>query len=73
MKNRSTHKPSGRLCHTATLSARSAGAMQYARLLPAWFRCFLADDTKACEMFKGGESCPVCKESGWDEIFAANY
>lgn len=61
------------MSHTATLSARSAGTVQYARLLPAWFRCFLADDQKACEMFKGGETCAVCKESGWEKIFVANY
>ena len=59
--------------HVATLSARAAGTEQYARLLPAWFRCFLADDTKACDMFKGGEACPVCKESGWEQIFSKNY
>lgn len=59
--------------HVQTVtSPRAAGNQQYARLLAAWFRCFLADDTAACEMFQGGEDCPVCQESGWDRIFANN-
>jgi hypothetical protein len=49
-----------------------AGTKQYMRLYTAWFRCFLADDSAACNMFKGGAECPVCKESGWAEIFAKN-
>jgi hypothetical protein len=61
------------MTHTATVSGRSAGSQQYARLLSAWFRCFLADDIAACAMFEGGESCPLCQESGWDNIFSANY
>ncbi len=58
--------------HTAHIGG-SAGCDQYARLLSAWFRCFLADDADACAMFKGGENCPVCQEPGWDNIFVANY
>jgi len=50
-----------------------AGTKQYMRLYTAWFRCFLADDSKACALFAGGASCPVCKEQGWAEIFAKNY
>jgi hypothetical protein len=61
------------MSHVATLSASSAGSRQYARLLTGWFRCFLADDSAACEMFKGGDACPICEESGWDNVFAANY
>lgn len=61
------------MSHTATLSARSAGTQQYARLLSAWFRCFLADDGTACALFMGGADCPLCNEPGWDEIFAKNY
>ena len=61
------------MSHTATLSPSSAGSQQYARLLTGWFRCFLADDSAACEMFAGGDACPLCQESGWDNIFAANY
>jgi hypothetical protein len=48
------------------------GTKQYQRLYTAWFRCFLADDSVACAMFKGGAACPVCKEMGWAEIFAKN-
>jgi hypothetical protein len=61
------------MSHIATLSGTSAGSKQYARLLSAWFRCFLADDTQACAMFKGGENCPVCQEPGWDLIYSRNY
>jgi hypothetical protein len=60
--------------HISTIINPSApGSIQYARLLSAWFRCFLADDTDACAMFKGGADCPVCKEPGWAEIFTNNY
>jgi hypothetical protein len=48
------------------------GTKQYQRLYTGWFRCFLADDSAACNMFKGGAECPVCKEMGWAEIFAKN-
>ena len=61
---------------TATLlgfTLGDRGTRQYMRLYSAWFRCFLADDGNACAMFKGGESCPVCRESGWSEIFSKNY
>jgi hypothetical protein len=58
---------------TATLGGfilGDPGTKQYMRLYTAWFRCFLADDSVACDMFKGGMSCPVCKDQGWAEIFA---
>jgi hypothetical protein len=61
------------MTHTATVSGASAGSRQYARLLSGWFRCFLADDSAACEMFAGGDACPLCQESGWDDIFSKNY
>lgn len=61
------------MTHTATVSGASAGSQQYARLLSAWFRCFLADDSAACAMFEGGDACPLCQESGWDNIFSKNY
>lgn len=53
--------------------ARDPGTMQYRRLYTGWFRCFLGDDSNACSMFMGGDSCPVCNESGWASIFAKNY
>jgi hypothetical protein len=59
--------------HVSTTLREGEGSDQYLRLNAAWFRCFLADDTEACALFMGGESCPVCQESGWDEIFAKNY
>jgi hypothetical protein len=59
--------------HVATTLFEGTGIDQYKRLYSAWFRCFLADDSAACAMFKGGAECPVCKERGWDEIFANNY
>jgi hypothetical protein len=49
------------------------GTKQYMRLYSAWFRCFLANDQGACALFKGGMSCPLCKEMGWAEIYAKNY
>ena len=49
------------------------GTKQYMRLYSAWFRCFLSDDANACAMFMGGESCPVCGDTGWAEIYANNY
>jgi hypothetical protein len=61
---------------TATLlgfSLGDPGTRQYMRLYTAWFRCFLADDGNACAMFKGGTSCPLCREPGWAAIFANNY
>jgi hypothetical protein len=48
------------------------GTKQYQRLYTGWFRCFLADDSGACAMFKGGTSCPVCNDQGWAEIFSKN-
>lgn len=30
------------------------GTIQYARLLTAWFRCFLSEDGSACALFQGG-------------------
>jgi hypothetical protein len=59
--------------HVSTTLLEGEGIDQYKRLYSAWFRCFLADDMNACAMFKGGADCPVCKEPGWEEIFANNY
>jgi hypothetical protein len=59
--------------HVATTLGGGTGMDQYTRLYSAWFRCFLADDQNACALFKGGMSCPVCKEKNWAEIFAQNY
>jgi hypothetical protein len=59
--------------HVSTTLLEGEGIEQYKRLFSAWFRCFLADDDVACALFKGAADCPVCKESGWDEIFAKNY
>ena len=59
--------------HVSTTLQEGEGSDQYLRLYTAWFRCFLADDQNACAMFKGGRECPVCKEEGWEEIFANNY
>lgn len=59
--------------HVATTLREGEGSEQYKRLYSAWFRCFLADDGDACELFRGGSDCKVCKEPGWEEIFANNY
>lgn len=49
------------------------GNAQYIRLNTAWFRCFLADDETACQLFKGGDDCSVCNEPGWARIEMHNY
>jgi hypothetical protein len=59
--------------HVSTTLFEGEGIDQYKRLYTAWFRCFLADDEDACSLFMGGADCPVCMESGWDDIFAKNY
>lgn len=59
--------------HISTTLAGGTGSDQYARLYSAWMRCFLADDDAACALFRGGESCPICQEPGWAEIYAHNY
>jgi len=53
---------------------RDAGTMQMQRFYAAWFRCFLADDSKACAMFEGGapDSCGVCKDQGWAVLASKN-
>jgi hypothetical protein len=49
------------------------GSIQYMRLYSAWFRCFLADDQGACDLFEGGASCQVCGDPGWAEIYTKNF
>ncbi|HKU37141.1 MAG TPA: hypothetical protein VJR89_03320 [Polyangiales bacterium] len=43
---------------------RNPGTLQMQRLYAAWFRCFLADDAVACNLFRGPTpaDCGVCKE-----------
>ncbi len=41
---------------------------QYLRLHAAWYRCFLADDSNACALFRGGENCEICDNKNWKEI-----
>jgi hypothetical protein len=48
------------------------GTIQMMRLYAAWFRCFLADDGAACDMFRGGASCGVCGDTGWAEVLTKN-
>jgi hypothetical protein len=54
--------------------SRDAGTMQMQRLYAAWFRCFLADDTKACALFEGGtpSGCGICKDQGWAVLASKN-
>jgi hypothetical protein len=52
--------------------ANDPGTLQMMRLYTAWFRCFLADDSAACDLFSGGSSCGVCGDEGWAEIVTAN-
>jgi hypothetical protein len=52
--------------------ANDPGTLQMMRLYTAWFRCFLADDAAACDLFSGGSSCGVCGDEGWAEVVTAN-
>ncbi|MET0389797.1 MAG: hypothetical protein ABW321_27740 [Polyangiales bacterium] len=42
---------------------RNAGSLANQRLYAAWFRCYLADDSVACDVFRGAtpDDCGVCK------------
>jgi hypothetical protein len=47
-------------------SQNPQGTLQFVRLLTAWYRCYLAGDTLACGLFKGGPpGCGMCKDPGW--------
>jgi len=54
--------------------ARDPGTLQMQRLYAAWFRCFLADDSTACDMFYGGtpSGCGICSDMGWATLASAN-
>jgi hypothetical protein len=54
--------------------SRDPGTMQMQRLYAAWFRCFLADDSKACALFEGGtpSGCGICKDMGWAVLASKN-
>lgn len=43
---------------------KDPGSLAMQRLYAAWFRCFLADDGVACNLFKGAtpDQCGLCKE-----------
>lgn len=54
---------------------RDPGALAMQRLYAAWFRCYLADDGVACNLFKGGtpNDCGLCKEGmNWAVLKANN-
>ena len=54
---------------------KDAGTLAMQRLYAAWFRCFLADDAVACNLFKGAtpNDCGVCKEKMmWAVLKGAN-
>jgi hypothetical protein len=53
---------------------RDPGTLQMQRLYSAWFRCFLADDSTACELFYGGtpDGCGICSDMGWASLSSAN-
>lgn len=48
------------------------GTPEFVRLYTAWFRCFLADDSAACSLFQGGQSCGICSNSAWDTLESKN-
>ncbi len=54
---------------------RDPGTMALQRLYAAWFRCFLADDSVACDLFRGAtpDACGVCKENqNWAVLKSKN-
>lgn len=54
---------------------RDPGTMALQRLYSAWFRCYLADDSVACNLFKGATpmDCGVCKENqNWAVLKSKN-
>jgi hypothetical protein len=52
--------------------SKNPGTIQYVRLHTAWYRCFLADDSNACSLFKGGTSCGICKDPNWAALESRN-
>ena len=56
----------------SVLGADTPGGIQVKRLYTAWYRCFLADDATACELFTGGDACGICDEPEWFELRAKN-
>lgn len=48
------------------------GTIQFIRLMTAWYRCYLADDGKACDLFSGGTNCGICKDPGWAQLESKN-
>ena len=52
--------------------SKNPGTIQYVRLHTAWYRCFLADDPNACNLFKGGTSCGICKDPNWAALESRN-
>jgi hypothetical protein len=54
--------------------SRDPGTLQMQRFYAAWFRCFLADDQTACDMFYGGTptGCGICSDMGWASLSSVN-
>jgi hypothetical protein len=54
--------------------SRDPGTLQMQRFYAAWFRCFLADDQTACDMFYGGTptGCGICSDMGWAVLSSVN-
>jgi hypothetical protein len=54
---------------------RDPGTLAMQRLMAAWFRCYLADDSVACDLFKGAapDACGLCKEGqNWAVLKSKN-
>jgi hypothetical protein len=54
------------------LRSGDPGSPQMMRLYTAWYRCFLADDPRACALFRGGQDCGICRARGWAQIVSEN-
>ncbi len=46
---------------------------QYVRTSTAWFRCWLADDATACDLFGAGAGSPICSQSDWATCDSRNF
>jgi hypothetical protein len=54
---------------------KDPGSLAMQRLYAAWFRCYLADDSVACDLFKGAapDQCGLCKEKmNWAVLKSKN-
>lgn len=67
-----SHGLTSHIITPSVLGAETPGGIQVKRLYAAWYRCFLADDATACELFTGDDECGICDEPEWFELRSKN-